>query len=196
MNYKNYLAKILLVFTLIFVTSCLILSKLKIEEDKFLKSKNIKLTSYFNAEEFDTPLSEQVKQIITKSVSKDSISPINVYDYIVLKEESFDLTNQVILILDSLKFTLVFKKVNKEPQKEPHVYLLIGNTKSNTIEKTYNAVSNKIIFKLNYVITKEIAENILKSEQIHLRYYSGPNAITLKPSKKYLQNLKQLIEYK
>jgi hypothetical protein len=195
MNYKILHLISLLLIGLLF-QSCLMLERIKTEDDIVNSSRRIKAEfNYYASQEWDSPLI-LVNQKIVKEIKQNSVEQYKVYDLIKLKSNSFKLDNKVFIIVDSVPFSLEVeyydsKMIQKIDEKRKEI--LTSDSTKVSVLTGYD--ENQIWdYRLVYYIDKSIIGKIKSSQNVMLRYYAGPDMISIKLGKKDLDILKKIIE--
>lgn len=154
-------------------------------------------TYYFPLEP-RTPL-VKMRQALVKEIDKEGGSSYHFYDLLLLRPSSHDLMREAYLILDdSIVVTLDLTSFNRELNTEIDEETgsaLNANREEVRVVTGYAQVTKKS-YKVEYNITQEVMDMLLKVETIQFRYYAGPDMITLPLSGYHLRQLKTLVEYR
>jgi len=178
----------------IMLQSCSTSNKIYSESDIVYSTKRFELKYYIKDIDRRSPLLYFSQSIIKEINSEKEIS-YTAYDVLSLSSSSFKLDDKVILIIDNEAFPMLIDKLELE-----NVRSISENTTNNSIPDSTTisvisgySVDNRIT-RFSYDIPVAIIAKIKESDQIYLRYYSGPSMITLKLKKKSINKLKQLID--
>jgi len=195
MNYKILHFISLLLIGLLF-QSCLMFQRIRIEDDIVNSSKRIKAEfNYRISQEWDSPLI-LLNQKIVKELKQNSEEQYKVYDFIQLRSNSFKLDNKVFIIVDNEPFRLEVdsydsKMIPKLDEKRKEI-LTSDSTKVSVVT---GYEENQIWdYRIVYSIDKAIIGKIKSSQNVMLRYYAGPDMITIKLDKYDLDILKKITE--
>lgn len=195
MNYKVLHFIGLLMVGLLF-QGCLMFQRIKIEDDIVDSSRRIKAEfNYRISQEWDSPLI-LLNQKIVKELKQNSDVQYTVYDFIKLKSSSFKLENKVFIIIDNEPFRLEVesydsKMIPKIDEKRKEI-LTADSTKVSVVTgyEEYQTWDYRMVYRMD----KAIIEKIKSSQNVMLRYYAGPDMITIKLDKYDLDTLKKTIE--
>ncbi len=180
----------------IFLQSCLIFQKIRIEDDIVNSTRRIKTEfNYSVTQEWGSPLI-LLNQKIVKELKQNSVEQYKFYDLIKLNSNSFKLDNKVFIIIDDEPFRLEVedydsKMISQIDEKREEI-LTADSTKVSVVT---GYKENQIwAYRIVYNIDKAIMGKIKSSQNVMLRYYAGPDMITIKLDKYHLDILKEIIE--
>lgn len=194
---KNYIAGILsIIFNIIMFNSCSITNKIYSENDIVYSTRRFEL-NYYAGRNWDrrSPLS-YLNQFIVKEVNSKNEVKYTAYDVLHLSAYSFKLEDIVIFIIDNEPYNMLIDRIELENSRnisESRSDILSSDSVSISVITDYSESNSKII-KFIYKIPDPVIEKIKQSHEFCLRYYSGPNMITVKPRKKSIKMLKRLID--
>jgi len=175
--------------------SCSTSNKIYSENDIVYSTKRFELKYSVKDRDRRSPLFYFTQSIIKELNPNNEIS-YTAYDVLSLSSSSFKLEDKVILIIDNEAYPMVIDRIEIE-----NVRSISENTSSiSTSDSTSVSVvtgyseNNRKITRFKYKIPLTTIAKIKESNQLSLRYYSGPSMISVKPKKKSINKLKQLIE--
>ena len=175
--------------------SCSTSNKIYSENDIVYSTKRFELKYSVKDRDRRSPLFYFTQSIIKELNPNNEIS-YTAYDVLSLSSSSFKLEDKVILIIDNEAYPMVIDRIELE-----NVRSISENTSSiSTSDSTSVSVvtgyseNNRKITRFKYKIPLTTIAKIKESNQLSLRYYSGPSMISVKPKKKSINKLKQLIE--
>ena len=175
--------------------SCSTSNKIYSENDIVYSTKRFELKYSVKDRDRRSPLFYFTQSIIKELNPNNEIS-YTAYDVLSLSSSSFKLEDKVILIIDNEAYPMVIDRIELE-----NVRSISENTSSiSTSDSTSVSVvtgyseNNRKITRFKYKIPVTTIAKIKESNQLSLRYYSGPSMISVKPKKKSINKLKQLIE--
>jgi len=193
----NSFAYEILGITLISMTfqSCSTSNKIYSDNDIVYSTKRFELKYSVKDRDRRSPLFYFTQSIIKEINSENEIS-YTAYDVLSLSSSSFKLDEKVFLIIDNEAFPMIIDKMELENVKS------ISKNTENILTSDSTTVSvisgysenNRKITRFCYKIPVATMTKIKDSNQLSLRYYSGPSMITVKPKKKSINKLKQLID--
>lgn len=165
-----------------------------VEEDQVKSSKRIhRQFNYYRALERNSPLTT-VKQTILKVINESNTNYF-VYDRVTLRSGSYNISNDVYIIVDNQVFPLNITKNEFEHKRnidEDTKNILAADSTHITVVTGYTEY-NYNIYKLEYTLSPEIIEKLKDANEVNFRYYSGPHMITTRLSNYYLDRLKELL---
>ena len=183
--------------TLISITfqSCSTSNKIYSENDIVYSTKRFELKYSVKDRDRRSPLFYFTQSII-KEINPNNEISYTAYDVLSLSSSSFKLEEKVILIIDNEAYPMVIDRIELE-----NVRSISENTSSiSTSDSTSVSVvtgyseNNRKITRFKYKIPITTIAEIKESDQLSLRYYSGPSMISVKPKKKSINKFKQLID--
>jgi len=118
------------------------------------------------------------------------------YDVLSLTSSSFKFDEKAVLIIDNKPYPMVIDRIELENVKT----ISENSTDIQTLDSTTVSVitgyseNNRKITRFSYKIPVSTMMEIKKASKIYIRYYSGPNMITVKPKKISIKKIKELID--
>jgi len=134
-------------------------------------------------------------QSIVKEVDQNNNVSYRAYDVLSLTSSSFKFDEKAVLIIDNKPYPMVIDRIELENVKT----ISENSTDIQTLDSTTVSVitgyseNNRKITRFSYKIPVSTMMEIKKASKIYIRYYSGPNMITVKPKKISIKKIKELI---
>ena len=177
------------------LSSCSPYNKIYSEDDIVYSTKRFELKYDFKDRDRRTPI-YYFTQSIVKEVDQNNNMTYRAYDILFLISSSFKLDEKVILIIDNKPYPMDIDKIELENVKTISENKTdIQTSDSTTVFVTTGfSESNRKITRFSYKIPISTIMEIKKANQIYIRYYSGPNMITVKPKKLSIKKIKKLID--
>jgi len=184
--------------TLICMTfqSCSTSNKIYSENDIVYSTKRFELKYNVKDRDRRSPLFYFTQSIVKEINPQNEIS-YTVYDVLSLSSSSFKLDEKVILIIDNEAYPMVIDNIELENVRNisENTANISTSDSTNVSVITGYSENNRKITRFRYKISVNTMVKIQKSSKLSLRYYSGPSMITVKPKKKSINKLKQLIDF-
>lgn len=175
--------------------SCSISNKIYSENDIVYSTKRFELK--YNVLDMDrrSPLFYFTQSFVKEINSQDEIH-YTAYDVLSLSSSSFKLDEKVILIIDNETYPMDIEKIELENVRSVSESKSDISTSDSTTVSVITGYSenNRKISRLSYKIPVKTMMKIKEANQFYLRYYSGPSMITVKPKKRSINKIKQLID--
>lgn len=189
---------ILFILLGLLLQSCLFFRDINVENDTVYSSKRIKAEfNYNNSQERITPFIS-LNQTIIKEIKNSSNALYRAYDLIKLKSNSFRLDNRVFIIVDNEPFQVNVEYIDSdlvsEIEEKRKDILTSDSTKVSVV--TGYEENPRIVSRITYIIDDLIIEKIRTSQNVMLRYYAGPDMITIRIRGSNLNNFKKVINTK
>ena len=175
--------------------SCSTSNRIFSENDIVYSSKRFELKYNVKDRDRRSPLFYFTQTIIKEINSGNEIS-YTAYDVLSLSGSSFKLDDKVILIIDNEAFPMIIDKIELENVRSISENTTNISTSDSTTISVISGYSenNRKVTRFSYEIPVTTIAKIKESNQISLRYYSGPSMMTVKPKKRSINKLKQLID--
>ena len=175
--------------------SCSTSNRIYSENDIVYSTKRFELKYNVKDRDRRSPLFYFTQTIIKEINSENEIS-YTAYDVLSLSGSSFKLDDKVILIIDNEAFPMIIDKIELENVRSISENTTNVSTSDSTTISVISGYSenNRKITRFSYEIPVTTIAKIKESNQIFLRYYSGPSMMTVKPKKRSINKLKQLID--
>ena len=135
-------------------------------------------------------------QSIVKEVDQNNNVSYRAYDVLSLTSSSFKFDEKAVLIIDNKPYPMVIDRIELENVKT----ISENSTDIQTLDSTTVSVitgyseNNRKITRFSYKIPVSTIMEIKKASKIYIRYYSGPNMITVKPKKISIKKIKEFID--
>ena len=158
-------------------------------------TKRFELKYYVKDRDRRSPLFS-ITQSIVKEINPQNEISYSAYDVLSLSSSSFKLDEKVIFIIDNETYPMVIDEIELENVRsisENTSSISTSDSTSVSVVTGYSENSRKLT-RFRYEIPLTTMEKIKESNQIYLRYYSGPDMITVKPKMKSINKLKQLCD--
>ena len=189
----SYVIAIGLVCTML--SSCSTFNRIYSEDDVVYSTKRFELKYDYKDRDRRTPI-YFFTQSIVKEIDQIKNVSYRAYDVLFLTSSSFKLDEKVILIIDNKPYPMVIDEMELENVKTISENTTdIQTSDSTTVSVTTGySENNRKITRFSYKIPISTIMEIKKSNQISIRYYSGPSMITVKPKNQSIKKIKELID--
>lgn len=168
------------------------------ENDVVKSTQRVKANFFYrNATEKRSPLIS-INQTIVKETKPNSEVHYTVYDVISLSQNSYALENKVYLIADNFIIPIQFENKTTEESSElrkTNQNILTADSTVVSVVTDYSRSTWKSI-KTVYTLDYTAVNRIRMAKELKLRYYAGPDMITIPIRGKTLNKWKNLIDYK
>lgn len=150
---------------------------------------------HYLAKERNSPLNK-ITQTIVRHAGLNEPQIYYVYDVVYLKGYGFPVGQEVYLIVDGMAFPIgvdgsEHETITRIDELAEDMSTAIKNDQSVNLHHL-NSYTQKVS-RLSYKIDAEIIEKINAADKVLLRYYAGPNMITVQFNEFHLDRLKRLI---
>ena len=177
------------------LSSCSPYNRIYSEDDIVYSTKRFELKYDYKDRDRRTPI-YFFTQSIVKEIDQIKNVSYRAYDVLFLTSSSFKLDEKVILIIDNKPYPMVIDEMELENVKSISENTTdIQTSDSTTVSVTTGySENNRKITRFSYKIPISTIMEIKKSNQISIRYYSGPSMITVKPKNQSIKKIKELID--
>jgi len=175
--------------------SCFTTNRIYSENDLVYATKRFELKYYVKDRDRRSPLYKLTQSIVKEINVRNEIS-YTAYDVLSLSSSSFKLDEKVIFIIDNEVYPMLVEEIELENVRsisESTSDISTSDSTSVTVVTGYSE-DNRKLTRFSYNIPLTTMEKIKEADQFFLRYYSGPNMITVKPKRISMNKLKQLID--
>lgn len=182
-----------LIITIFF--SCSTVNRIYTDNDLTRSTKRFELKYLVRDRVRRSPL-HFFRQTVIKEINRENEASYTAYDVLTLSGTSFTVDDKVFLIIDNVPFSMKIDRMefeNKRSLSEDTQTFFNSESVPITVMTGYSENNSKIA-RFSYKIPPEAIERIRNSNQLLIRYYSGPSMMTVKPGKKSIRKLKQLID--
>jgi hypothetical protein len=190
-------ARVILGLMLVSITlqSCFTTNRIYSENDLVYSSKRFELKYYVKDRDRRSPLYNLTQSIVKEINAQNEIS-YSAYDVLTLSSSSFKLDDKVIFIIDNEVYPMLVDEIELENVRSITESTSDISTSDSTTVSVVTGYSedNRKLTRFTYKIPLTTIEKIRESNEFFLRYYSGPNMITVKPKNRSMNKLKQLID--
>ena len=184
---------ILLIYLLL--QGCSITNRIYTDNDVVKSTKRFELRYAFKDFDRRSPLFYFTQSLI-KEINPENEVTYTAYDVLSLSSSSFKLDERAVFIIGNEVYPMSLERMELENARD------ISETTSDILTSDSTTVSvitgysenDRKITRLSYRIPAATMEKIRSSDNLILRYYSGPSMITVKPRNKSIRKLKQLID--
>jgi hypothetical protein len=175
--------------------SCSTANRIYTEKDVVYSTKRFELKYNVRDRVRRSPLL-YYRQTITKEINPENKTLYTAFDVLTLSAASFGPDEKVFLIIDNEPYRMMVDRIEFENVRN------LSEDKQNVMTSDSTTISvitgysenNVKLAKFSYKIPGEIISKIRNSNQFLIRYYSGPSMMTVKPKKKSIKKLKELID--
>jgi hypothetical protein len=195
MKLKRFL---LLILVGLLVHGCLFLRDVMVENDTVYSSKRIKVELKYNSAQERTSPFISLNQTIIKEIKNNSNDHYRAYDLIKLNTNSFRLDDKVFIIVDNEPFQVNVEYIDSDivsKIEEKRKEILTSDSTKVSVVTGYEE-NRSLVNKITYVIDDIIIEKVRSSQNVRLRYYAGPDMITIKINGSNLTAFKKVINTK
>lgn len=175
--------------------SCSTANRIYTEHDIVYSTARFELKYHFRDRDRRSPL-YFFTQSIVKEINQGNDVSYNAYDVLSLSGSSFRMDEKVILVIDNKAYPMNVDRMELENVRsisENTADILTADSTSVSVITGYSE-NNRKITRFRYNIPATVMGIIKESDQIFLRYYSGPSMLTVKPKKNSIKKIKELID--
>lgn len=200
---KVWLKKVIAFESLGFALICLMFygcsttNRVYSDTDIVYGKKSFSLKYYVKDRNRRSPLYD-FHQTIIKEIKNNNETTYKAFDVLTLSASSFKLDEKVFLIINNEVFSMDIEKIefdNIKSVSENTTDISTSDSTSVSVVTGYSENNSKIV-KFTYKIPDEVISKIKNSNQLLIRYYSGPHIITVKPKPLSFIKIQQLINSK
>ena len=175
--------------------SCSTFNRIYSEDDIVFSSKRFELKYYVKDRDRRSPLVYFTQSIVKEINSSNEVS-YSVYDVLYLTESSFKLDEKALLIIDNGAYPMAIDKIEFENVKSISENTTDVPTSDSTSVSVITGYSenNRKLTRFVYEIPVSVIGRIKEADQFSMRYYAGPSMITVKPKKRSIKKVKELID--
>lgn len=180
-------------FMLVMISACTTTNRIFTENDIVYSTKRSELKYYVREKDRRSPLFS-LSQTLIKETNSANETTYKAYDVLYLTSSAFKLDNKVFFIIDNEAYPMALDRVELENTRNVSENTSSVSTSDSTSVSVVTGYSenNEKITRFNYKIPPEIIEKIKGAGKFQIRYYSGPNMITVKPKQLSIIRIKQL----
>lgn len=177
----------------VFFAGCVSFNRIFVEDDEVLNVRRVIYKQAFQTDEMNEQTYWQDLTFL-KEIHKDSITTYTLFDVVTLPFGSFELQDNVYIIVDKYIEKLpteIIKSFQNQRVKENKEEILGADSVYHTIVTGYR-FDNKQTFQMKHELSEELIRKILEAEKtVTFRYYVGPNKINSKIENRRLRKLKK-----
>jgi len=196
---KNLLQTPVTRFTLPIAVMAIILSacttnRIFTENDVVYSTKRVELKYYVRDKDRRSPLTG-LSQSIVKETGPGNETTYKAYDVLYLTSSAFKLDDKVFFIIDNEAYPMTLDRIELENTRSISENTSSVSTSDSTSVSLVTGYSenDRKITRFSYKIPMSTLEKIKTANQFSLRYYSGPDMITVKPKQKSVRKIRELI---
>lgn len=194
MPLPNKFVSLLFLLMLFLLAGCSLGSRIYEKYDQVQAAKRYELDLNYRISDRRSPMLN-IEQSIVKEVNAQG-SNYTVYDVLVLSSMSYQVKNELYIIIDEEVFKPAVSSLEYENAREiqENTQEVIRADSSTVKVVTGYTENNKKITRFSYTLDKKVIERIRKANSVLFRYYAGPDMITIRLKGLKLNKVKSLIE--
>jgi hypothetical protein len=176
---------------------CRVTNRIVVKEDIVYSSKRVELKLLHKDTDIRSPL-QHVLQSFVKQIDSESETTYKVFDVLTLTNASFKLDDKVFYIIDGKVFQMPIETKEIENSKiisENKEEILAADSTKISVVTGYSENNSKIT-RFSYRLTDEAVSSLKGANVVVIRYYSGPDMISIKVKNRKLKKVKEMIERK
>lgn len=188
---RNLTPQAAYLFLLSSLGSCL--STFHIQDDRVKNTKRITITQSHDPMENRSPMLG-MEQTMVKLLHREQGIAYEVFDILRLKERSFRLERELYWIIDGDIFEIHPEYMDNEKSID-----IVENTKTlMTVDSTEVSVvtgyteNHWNMVKVRYSLPAPVIDKLMTAKELLIRYYAGPEMVTIKVTGSSLRKLKKL----
>jgi hypothetical protein len=136
-----------------------------------------------------------VEQSVVKEIRDNNSVSYTAYDILHLNGSGFEVDNNIFFIVDDHAYQMQIDRRESDYSRtlsEETTDIQTSDSTSVTVATGYSFENSKIT-RFSYPVPLDVIKKINESNKMKLRYYSGPDMITVALRKRHLLKLKKLI---
>ncbi len=188
-TYRNLTFALLILL----LNSCTLQTQIISETDLVHNTERSQLKLNYPSQRHYSPMSSAEQSIV--KISSVDCTTYEVYDVIHLYGKSFNLKNEVYIIIDDQAYPLEINTIERE-----HVHEISENTE-NIMTADSSSISvvtgysedNRKISRVSYNLPQDFVDKMAKAEHVIFRYYAAPDMISLELKGYKLKRFKQFV---
>ncbi len=175
-------------------SACHFSNRIIVQDDIVYSTKRVELKTYHKDRDRRSPLIYLEQSFVKKIKNKDD-AVLELYDELALKNLSFQLEQKAFMIVDDKVFPLSIETAEYENIKSVrgNTENILTSDSTNVSVVTGYSESYKKVTRFSYILSDDLINEIKKSNQVKMRYYAGPDMITVLMKNRNLKKLKDLI---
>jgi hypothetical protein len=186
---------VIAIFATCFLPSCIAVQGIVAENDVVFASNRHKAEFVYNfPQELFSPLI-RINQTIVKEINKDANETYKVYDIVTLNSRSFRVNDDVYWIIDNQPFRVKVDQIESAAVsqiEENRKDILTADSTTISVVTGYDQNLHRVNH-IAYTVDKSIIDRIKYANRVQLRYYAGPNMVTVRMNTFDLNRIKNLI---
>ncbi len=175
-------------------SACHFSNRITVQDDIVYSTRRVELKTYRKDRDRRSPLIYLEQSFVKKIKNKDD-AVFELYDELALKISSFQLEQKAFMIVDDKVFPLSIETAEYESVKSVrgNTENILTSDSTNVSVVTGYSESYKKVTRFSYILSNDLINEIKKSNQVKMRYYAGPDMITVLMKNRNLRKLKDLI---
>ncbi len=196
-NMRSTLSPVILAAAIILGVSlpgCFPLNRVISEEDVAYSTKRVSLRYILRNYNRRSPLIS-VEQSVVKESGQGGGVTYKVYDILTLSGSSFEVSDDIFWIIDGQAYPMKIDRRESDFSRsisEETKDIAISDSTSVSVVTGYS-YENRKIARFSYTVPREVVDKTRVSKRLMLRYYSGPDMMTIKLGNRDLNRLKRVI---
>jgi hypothetical protein len=174
---------------------CRVTNRIVVKEDVVYSSKRVELKLLHKDIDLRSPL-QNVLQSIVKQIGVETETSYKVFDVLTLTSASFKLEDKVFYIIDGKVFPMPIESKEIENSKilsENREDIQAADSTKISVITGYSENNSKIT-RFSYSLTDEVVSKLKEANRLVIRYYTGPDMISINVKKRKLNKIKKLID--
>lgn len=181
-------------FLLFLLTGCSVGGRIYEKYDQVQEARRYEMDLNYRIFDRRSPLLFMEQSIVKEVTAKES--KYSVYDALVLNSLSYQVKDELYIIIDEEVFkpavtSLEYENAREIQEKSEEVMRADSSTVKVVTGYTEN---NKKITRFSYSLDDKMIDGIRTANSVLFRYYAGPDMISIKLKGLKLKRLKRLIE--
>jgi hypothetical protein len=196
-NMRSTLLPVILAVAIILGVSlpgCFPLNRVISEEDVAYSTKRVSLRYILRDYNRRSPLIS-VEQSVVKESGQGNGVTYKAYDVLTLSGSSFEVSDDLFWIIDGQAYPMKIDRRESDFSRsisEETKDIAISDSTSVNVVTGYSYENRKIV-RFSYTVPREVVDKTRVSKSLMLRYYSGPDMMTVKLGSHNLNKLKRVI---
>jgi hypothetical protein len=176
-----------------FLLGCGVTNRIIEKNDIVYGAKRLELKFVYQWQERRSPIT-YMEQTVVKEITNSGTN-YQVFDAVTLKSSSFNLEDKVFLIIDNEVYPMVIERKELEGTRDIDEKKEDIKTSDSTRVSvvTGYSLNNRKITRFSYTLSESVVARIKSADRVSIRYYTGPEMLTVKLRAKRLRKLKKLI---
>lgn len=176
------------------LTSCFSGNRVYVEKDIVKRTQKVSYEMSWARDQRNEPFYSQ-NLVFLKEIDENQKVAYTLYDVIKLPAESFDLKEDMYLLIDEEVIPLPVErheKYNTRKVDEKKSEVMRSDSTKISVVTGYDVVEGKTT-QLIHPLSEEIINKLADAQEVSLRYYVGPGAINTEIKGRWLRKVKEWI---